>query len=147
MDFSDLLEANAQRAGEGTPLPQGAGLAVVTCIDARVEPLSVLGLPLGEAMVVRNAGGQVTGEALAALALGVQRLGVRRVVVMQHTDCAMAALGEDELRAAGAGALRPIPDQRARLREDVDRIRAAVPDDVPVLGTILDLRSGRLTVV
>jgi glutamyl-tRNA synthetase/glutamyl-Q tRNA(Asp) synthetase len=55
--------------------------------------------------------------------------------------------GIRELRAAGAGALRPIPDQRARLREDVDRIRAAIPDDVLVLGTILDLRSGRLTVV
>jgi carbonic anhydrase len=143
MDFSDLLEANARRAG---PLPKGAKLAVVTCIDARVEPLSVLGLPLGEAMVVRNPGGQVTDEALAALALGVRRLGVQRILVMQHTDCAMAAIGEDELREAGAGALRPIPDQRERLAEDVARVRAAIPD-VPVLGTILDVGTGRLSAV
>jgi carbonic anhydrase len=150
--FSDLLEANARRSGAGPLPPRGAGrgLAVVTCIDPRIEPLAPLGLEPGEAMVVRNPGGQVTEEALGALALGVHRLGVRRILLMQHTDCAMALMGEDELRSATGGApLRVIPDQRRRLREDIERVRAStsIPGDVAVLGAILDLRTGRLTVV
>jgi carbonic anhydrase len=150
-DFSDLLEANAayaeRNSGAGL-LPPGASLAVVTCIDARIEPLAALGLTLGEAMVVRNPGGQVTDEALAALAVGVHRLGVRRILVMQHTDCAMAKIGDDDLRSVTGDAtpLRVIPDQRERLREDVERIRASpsIPDDLPVLGAILDLHTRRL---
>src|SRR5262249_39058013 len=92
--FADLLDANRRyrdfvhtSALEGRALK---GLAVVTCMDSRIDPLAMLGLERGDAKVIRNAGGRVTGDALRSLILATNLLGVNRICVIQHTGCAMA---------------------------------------------------------
>ena len=96
-----LLAANeeyaAARANVGGSSP-GRRLAIVTCMDARIDVFAVLGLHLGEAHVLRNAGGRVTDDVLRSLALSCHVLGVDTVVVMQHTKCGLAGVTDDELR-------------------------------------------------
>src|SRR5580692_7845374 len=99
--ISDLLAANrgyaAARASVADPRP-GQHLAVLTCMDARIDVFAVLGLHLGEAHVLRNAGGRVTDDVLRSLALSSHVLGVETVVVMQHTKCGLAGVTDDELQ-------------------------------------------------
>src|SRR5689334_4029986 len=96
-----MLEANqgyaAARASVAIGRPS-QHLAVVTCMDARIDVFAVLGLHLGEALVIRNAGGRVTEDVLRSLALATHVLGVDRVVVMQHTKCGLTGVTDDELR-------------------------------------------------
>ena len=100
--ISELLSANrgyaAARANVADPRP-GRHLAVVTCMDARIDVFAVLGLHLGEAHVIRNAGGRVTDDVLRSLALSSGVLGVDTAVVMQHTKCGLAGVTDAELRA------------------------------------------------
>jgi carbonic anhydrase len=158
--FSDVLDANAAYADRHGPLeppPAGAGrgLAVLTCVDARIDPLTALGLAPGEAMVLRNPGAQVTGEALNALVVCVHRLGVERILVMGHTDCGMTKADDESVRreiteATGQDAselpIGMIADQQERLAADVERLRDSpfLPADIAVAGGVLDLRTGRL---
>src|SRR6516225_712278 len=120
-----LLAANeayaAARAAVDDPRPS-EHLAVVTCMDARIDVFAVLGLHLGEAHVIRNAGGRVTDDVLRSLALSVHVLGVDRVVVMQHTRCGLAGVTDEELRARTGADLGffPIDDHAAALREDIE---------------------------
>src|SRR5256714_4507581 len=97
-----LLTANeayaAARASVADPRPS-EHLAVITCMDARIDVFAVLGLHLGEAHVLRNAGGRVTEDVLRSLALSVHVLGVNTVIVMQHTKCGLAGVTDEELRA------------------------------------------------
>src|SRR3977135_322621 len=107
--FDDLLAAN-RRYRPAFPDSGGAGtaakaLAVVTCIDSRIDPLAMLGLRAGDAKIIRNAGARVTDDVLRSLVLAANLLGVTRVCVVQHTDCAMVGSTDDELRAR-IGALR-----------------------------------------
>src|SRR5271168_3114982 len=99
--ISDLLDANqaysAARANVADPRP-GRHIAVVTCMDARIDVFAALGLHLGEAHVIRNAGGRVTEDVLRSLALSSHVLGVHTVVVMQHTQCGLAGRTDGELR-------------------------------------------------
>src|SRR5205085_7683696 len=96
-----LLTANeaydAARASVDDPRPS-QHMAVVTCMDARIDVFAALGLHLGEAHVIRNAGGRVTDDVLRSLALSTHVLGVSTVVVMQHTTCGLAGVTDDELR-------------------------------------------------
>lgn len=154
--FEDLLSANEQYA-EGfdsgsLTAPPARELAVVTCMDSRIEPLGVLGLGLGDAKVIRNAGGRVTDDALRSLVVATHLLGARRVVVMEHTDCGMTKLGEQQARErVGAPDLHlgMIGDQRASLEEDVRKVRTSphLPDGLDVLGCLYDVTTGRLEVV
>src|ERR1700712_4108952 len=100
--IAGLLAANesyaAARANVADPRP-GRRLAVVTCMDARIDVFAVLGLPRGEAHVIRNAGGRVTDDVLRSLALSSHVLGVENVVVMQHTKCGLAGVTDEELQA------------------------------------------------
>ena len=123
--IADLLSANqaysAARANVADPRP-GRHLAVVTCMDARIDVFAVLGLHLGEAHVIRNAGGRVTEDVLRSLALSSGVLGVDTAVVMQHTKCGLVGVSDAQLReltGADLGFL-PIDDHAAALREDVD---------------------------
>ena len=155
--FRDLFEANEALARDGgTTLPPGAarGLAVVACMDSRVEPAAALGLEPGDALVLRNPGAQVTDEVLKALIVGVQ-LGVERILVMGHTDCLMTKRTEDDLRSAVAEAsgadasglhFGAIEDHELQIAADVERIRSSpfIPDHVAALGAILELETGRL---
>src|SRR5205085_8747078 len=124
-----LLTANeayaAARASVDDPRPS-QHLAVITCMDARIDVFAVLGLHLGEAHVIRNAGGRVTDDVLRSLALSIHVLGVDTVVVMQHTKCGLAGVSDDELRALTGAELGffPIDDHAAALREDVELLRS-----------------------
>ena len=101
--FDDLLEANRRYRTEfhdsGVEGVAAKGLAVLTCIDSRIDPLAMLGLRAGDAKIVRNAGARVTRDALRSLVLAANLLGVARVCVVQHTDCAMVGSTDEELRA------------------------------------------------
>src|SRR3954452_19583982 len=101
--FDDLLAANAEYAADfhygGFDGIAHAGIGVVTCMDSRIPPLELLGLKPGDAKVLRAAGGRVTGVTMTELVLGGQRLGVKRIMIIPHTRCAMAAMSEDDLRA------------------------------------------------
>jgi carbonic anhydrase len=157
--FADVLDANRRyrdfvhtSALEGRALKE---LAVVTCMDSRIDPLAMLGLHRGDAKIVRNAGGRVTGDALRSLVLATNLLGVNRIAVIQHTGCAMAGSTEDAMRdrvatAAGQSAdgwtFLTTDDQRASIRDDIARIEACplIADDVAVGGFIFDVDTGAL---
>jgi carbonic anhydrase len=160
--FADLFTGNeAYAATEHEVAETGVarrGLAIVTCIDSRIDPLAVLGLAPGDAKILRNAGARVTDDVLRSLALAVAALGVTRVAVVQHTDCKMASASDDELVEAVMDATgrddlafdpRAITDQAAVLGADVQLLLDSplLPDEIVVGGLLLDLRSGRLTTV
>ena len=154
--FDDLLTANEEYAARfdsgGLAAPPARGLAIVTCMDSRIEPLQVLGLSKGDAKVIRNAGGRVTDDALRSLVVATHLLGARRVLVLEHTDCGMTKLGEQEARErVGAPDLQlgMIADQQASLEEDVQKVRTSpyLPEGLAVIGCMYDVRSGRVEVV
>lgn len=152
--FDDLLAANRRYASKfhdsGVAGTAAKGLAVLTCIDSRIDPLAMLGLVPGDAKIIRNAGARVTDDALRSLVLAVNLLGVDRICVVQHTDCAMAKRSDDEIRASiGAGedfVVLAMPDQTAALRDDIDRIRASqyIPAHTEIGGFLFDVKTGEL---
>ena len=159
--FSDLLAANdsyAARFTDGGLPPRAArGLAVVTCMDSRIEPLQMLGLSKGDAKILRNAGGRVTDDVLRTLVLATHLLGVHRVMVVEHTDCRMAKIDDEEAHAAILEAsgtdtrsleFHTIPDQQTTLERDVQRIRSFpyLPAGLAVIGCLYDVASGRVRV-
>jgi len=119
-----LLEANdayaAARATVADAMP-GRRLAVLTCMDARIDVFDALGLHLGDAHVIRNAGGRVTPDVLRSLAISSHVLGVDTVVVMQHTRCGLAGVSDAELaeRIGADLGFYPIHDHLEALREDI----------------------------
>ena len=157
--FDDLLTANRRyRAAFHDPGVAGTaarGLAVLTCIDSRIDPLAMLGLEPGDAKIIRNAGARVTTDALRSLVLASNLLNAHRICVVQHTDCAMVGSTDEQLRER-ISALRGVDasgweflastDQRATLRADLDAIRACplLPPDTVVGGFIFDVHSGAL---
>jgi carbonic anhydrase len=124
-EIAHLLTANegyaAARANVADPRP-GRRLAVITCMDARIDAFAALGLHLGEALVIRNAGGRVTDDVLRSLALATHVLGVDSVVVMQHTKCGLAGVTDEELQKLTGADLGffSIDDHAAALKEDID---------------------------
>ena len=161
-DFDDLLAANHAYSEHfdlaGFDGVAHAGVAMVTCMDSRIDPLGMIGLQPGDAKILRNPGGRVTDTALVALVVGVNLLGVDRILVVQHTRCAMASSTEQELkqeltRTSGEDAswmtLKAIPDQEATLREDVIKVRThpLIGDKVRVGGFMYDVDTGLLSSV
>lgn len=152
--IDELLQANQSYAATPptvTNSKPARRLAVITCMDARIEPMSVLGLQLGDIHVIRNAGGRVTDDVLRSLALSGHELGVDTVVVMQHTSCGLEGATQEELRGAtGADlAFLPITDHDSALREDI-QVLSATPYLAPITtfaGMIYDVASGVVTEV
>ena len=157
--FGDLLAANERFAADfdlaGFDGVARAGVAMVTCMDSRIDPLRMIGLRPGDAKIFRNPGGRVTPQALEALVLGVHVLGVERILVIPHTRCAMASSTERELRArvgesAGVDAswqrFSVIHDQVDALRQDVAAVRThpLIGDRALVGGFLYDVDTGRL---
>ena len=150
-EIDKLFAANEAYAGEhaapSDPRPSRR-LAVLTCMDARIDVFAVLGLQLGEAHVIRNAGGRVTDDVLRSLALSTHVLGVDSVVVMQHTKCGLAGVSDDELRAMTGAELGffPIDDHAAALREDIDTLAATrfLAPITTIAGFVYDVESGRV---
>ena len=158
-DFDDLLAANAEFAADfkysGFDGIARAGVAIVTCMDSRIDPLGMVGLKPGDAKIFRNPGGRVTISAMEALVLGVHLLNVQRILVVPHTRCAVASNSEAELRArvaASAGVdaswmpINVIEDQVRALGEDVHKVRShpLIPHTVTVGGFIYDVDTGLL---
>lgn len=151
----EIVRANAEYADHFTlgdlEARAARGVAVVTCMDTRIEPLGMLGLVPGDAKIMRNAGGRVTDDVLRSLVLAVHMLGVERVVVIHHTECALAGTTDEELRSAvGPGSrdwwFGAMPDPGGALAEDVRRVRECplLPSSVAVEGFVYDVRTGRL---
>ncbi|HYA69321.1 MAG TPA: carbonic anhydrase [Acidimicrobiales bacterium] len=157
--FDDLLDANRRYQSEfHDPRVLGVaakGLAVVTCIDSRIDPLAMLGLRAGDAKIIRNAGARVTDDVLRSLVLATNLLGVTRVCVVAHTDCAMVGTTDDELRDriavlrdsdASTWEFLAITDQRATLAFDLERIGSCplLPADLKVAAFVFDVHTGAL---
>jgi carbonic anhydrase len=158
--FDDVLEANRGYAERfelaGLAAPAAQGLAVLTCIDSRIEPLSMLGLQPGDAKILRNAGARVTEDAIRSLTLATNLLNVSRIMIVAHTDCAMAGSSEAELRARLAARnpeadfrgveLHAATDQLASLAADVELLRACprLHRHVIVGGFVYDVGTGLL---
>jgi carbonic anhydrase len=163
--MEDLLAGNARYAeqfDQAGPADLDAvprrHLAIVTCMDTRLDAYAMLGLTLGDAHVIRNAGGRVTDDVLRSLIVSIEVLGTTAVAVIQHTDCGMAKTTDDQLRAlvrerrgADPEPVRflAIDDHADAIRGDVANLRASpfLPADLEVRGFLYDVRTGRLAAV
>jgi carbonic anhydrase len=134
------------------------GLAIVTCMDSRINPLSVMGMQSGDAKILRNAGARVTEDVLRTLVLATYLLGVKKIFVMPHTNCRMASAEEADIHAhiqsefgvdTRSLEFRTVKDQEAALATDVNRIRAFpfLSKGVVVGGAIYDVTTGKITPV
>jgi carbonic anhydrase len=129
-------------------------LAVVTCMDSRIDAFAALGLDLGEAHILRNAGGVVTDDTIRSLTLSQRALGTRHIVLIHHTRCGLLAVDEDEFRQQmleetgmkPPWSLEAFTDLEADLRSSVTRVRTSpyLPHRDSVYGLILDVDSGEL---
>jgi carbonic anhydrase len=158
------LEANNRRfsaaftGGRLTAAP-ARKLVVLTCMDARIDPLRMLGLRDGDAHILRNAGGRASDDAIRSIVISQQLLGTRHVVVIHHTGCGLFNVTNDELRQKLAGTLGtkvagmdflPLgPDLRESVRADVQGLRQhpLLARDTPVQGYLYDVSTGRITAV
>jgi carbonic anhydrase len=154
----ELLRNNAEFAGSFSngdlPMPPGKHLAVVACMDARLNVYALLGLHEGEAHVIRNAGGVVSDDVLRSLVISQRLLGTREVILVHHTDCGMLTFTDDAVKAdieADVGlrphfALEAFSDLERDIRQSIARIKASpfVPHKDAVRGFIYDVRSGAL---
>jgi carbonic anhydrase len=124
------------------------GLAVLTCMDTRIDVLAVFGLAVGEAHIIRNAGGRVTDDVLRSLALSSHALGVDTLVVMEHTRCGLAGVTEDELREVTGADIEfgAIADHATAVRADVELVVATpyLSRIRTVAGVIYDVDTGRV---
>jgi carbonic anhydrase len=157
--INQLLESNrtfAQTFDKGDlPMPPARALVVLTCMDARLHPAKFLGLEIGDAHVIRNAGGRASDDALRSLIISSRLLGTREYAVIHHTDCGMLTFTNEDLRGklqadTGRDASHidflPFSDLEESVRQDVRRIRENpfVPEDVEVSGWIYDVKTGQL---
>ena len=155
---AELLQSHEgylRRFAQGhLPAPPRRRLAVVACMDARLEPLAVLGLALGDAHVIRNAGGRVDDDVIRSLVVSTLALGVRMVVVLHHIDCGMAKLANADLQAlvetVGAATdedFLTAPDPEHALWLDVATIATSplLPPELEVHGFRYDVKTGRLS--
>jgi carbonic anhydrase len=157
--FADVLAANdgymRDFRFEGLSGTAARGLAVLTCMDSRIEPLAMLGLRPGDAKILRNAGARVTDDVLRTLVLASYLLGVDRVMIIAHTNCRMAGGTEEDVHGAVKDAGGPdtrslaflvTDDQVATVRDDVQRVRS-LPylTGLRVGGFLYDVETGRLT--
>lgn len=137
------------------PIPPARRFAVVTCMDARLDPAGFLGLALGDAHVIRNAGGLVTDDALRSLIISHWLLGTQEALVVAHTDCGMLTFTDDDLRRrlaeetghdASGLSFHPFRDLDESVRASLRRIRESpfLPASFAASGFVYDVRSGRL---
>ncbi len=159
MTATDELVENARRyaasfdAG-GKPLPPAKKVAVVACMDARILPSKVLGLEVGDAHVIRNAGGVVSTDAIRSLVISQRLLGTEEILLIHHTDCGMLTFTDEQFRAqvqADTGikpdwAAEAFTDLEADVRQSIARIHASpfLPEKGSVRGFVYDVESGEL---
>jgi len=155
--IDDILKANAAYAADfkqaSLPMPPGRKVAIVTCMDARIETGRAFGLKEGDAHVIRNAGGRVS-EALRSLIISQELLGTDEVAIIHHVDCGMLTFTDqslrDKLRSHGAIAdgiaFLSFPDLDQSVRDDLAIYKSSnlVRQDIPVRGFVFDVKSGKL---
>ena len=158
MSATDELVANNQRYAETfsgpLPLPPARGVAIVACMDARLNVYALTGLADGEAHVIRNAGGAVTDDVIRSLAISQRLLGTREIVLIHHTECGMLTFTDDEFKAAiqEETGIRPpwaaeaFGEPDTDVRQSIARIEASpfVPHRDAVRGFVFDVATGRL---
>ncbi|CAG9982011.1 unnamed protein product [Clonostachys byssicola] len=135
------------------PLPPGRKVAVVACMDARLDPAKVLGLEEGDAHVIRNAGGR-TIDALRSVVISQQLLGTREIVIVHHTDCGMLTFSDTDIKAkirddlnenADHIAFLPFGDLRKSVLDDIEILKKSpLVLDVPITGYIYDVKTGKV---
>ncbi|MGU3293805.1 beta-class carbonic anhydrase [Williamsia sp. M5A3_1d] len=156
----DLLNNNADYAAGFSgplPLPPSKGVAVVACMDARLDIYRILGLNEGEAHVIRNAGGVVTEDEIRSLAISQRLLGTSEIILIHHTDCGMVTFTDDSFKQSilEDTGLRPawsaeaFPDADEDVRQSIARIKANpfIPKKDSVRGFVFDVATGKLNEV
>jgi len=136
------------------PLPPAKGVAVLACMDARVNPYGILGLEEGDAHVIRNAGGVVTDDAIRSLAISQRLLGTEEIILIHHTDCGMLTFTDDEFKRSieqetgikPEWAAESFADLDADVRQSIARIKASpfIPRKDAVRGFVYEVETGRL---
>ena len=157
--FDEFKQANEQYAAQfgagDLPIPPARKVAVVTCMDARLQPEKFLGLELGDAHVIRNAGGRVSDDAIRSLVISERLLGTDEIVVIHHTECGMTTFRNEDIAAkikedlgvdvSGQDFL-PFSNLEEGVLRDVEKVRASelIPNDITVSGAIYDVKTGEL---
>ena len=159
MSATDELLENAEKHAEGfdkgdLPMPPARKVAIVACMDARVNPYPILGLELGDAHVIRNAGGVVTDDEIRSLAISQRLLGTEEVILMHHTDCGMLTFNDEEFRRQiqedtgikPAWSPEAFDDLEADVRQSIERIKSSpfIPNKESIRGFIYEVETGRL---
>src|SRR5215204_259753 len=159
MSVTDELLRNNEAYAEvfdkaNLPLPPAKGVAIVACMDARLDVFGMLGLQEGDAHVIRNAGGVITDDEIRSLTISQRLLGTREVVLIHHTDCGMLTFSDDELKAqiheeVGVKphfSMESFSDLEEDVRQSIARIKASpfVPHKQSVRGFIYEVETGRL---
>ncbi|MGD0834592.1 MAG: carbonic anhydrase [Candidatus Dormibacteria bacterium] len=159
--IDDAVARNAAYASDfhagAAPLPPAQGIAVLACMDARLHVAKILGLEIGDAHIIRNAGGVATDDAIRSLVISQRLLGTRSIVLIHHTDCGMLTFHDDEVKAqiekeTGVRppfALEAFPDLEGDVRQSIARIKLSpfLPHTDDVRGFVYDVRTGRLAEV
>lgn len=138
----------------GLPMPPSKRVAVLACMDARIDVYDLLGLGLGEAHVIRNAGGVVTEDAIRSLVISQRLLGTQEIVLIHHTDCGMLTFSDDEVKTAiaeeigqrPAFSLEAFPDPGLDVRQSIARLQSSpfLTEKSNIRGFVYDVDSGRL---
>ncbi|CAM1500471.1 Fc.00g096330.m01.CDS01 [Cosmosporella sp. VM-42] len=153
-EFEAVNEKYAASFTKGNlPLPPGRKVAVVACMDARLDPAKVLGLSEGDAHVIRNAGGR-TVDALRSVVISQQLLGTREIVIVHHTDCGMLTFSDSDLREKVRQDLKedvdhiaflPFGDVKKSVKDDIAVLKKSpLVLDVPITGYVYDVKSGKI---
>ena len=139
------------------PLPPAKKVAVVACMDARVNPYPILGLELGDAHVIRNAGGVITDDEIRSLAISQRLLGTEEIILIHHTDCGMLTFSDDDFKRQiqeetgikPTWAAEAFDDLEGDVRQSIERIKSSpfIPNKDSVRGFVYDVESGKLTEV
>ena len=162
MSTTDDVLSNAEQYASSfdkgdLPMPPGRKLAVVACMDARLDVHKILGLQEGDAHVIRNAGGVATDDAIRSLTISQRLLGTKEIILIHHTDCGMLTFKDDEVKGkieSEVGirphfALEAFGDLEADVKQSIARIEASpfIPNKASVRGFIYDVKTGRLNEV
>ena len=157
MSVTDQLLENNEKYAAGfsgpLPLPPSKNIAVLACMDARLDVYAILGLEEGESHVIRNAGGVVTDDEIRSLAISQRLLGTKEIVLIHHTDCGMLTFTDDEFKASiqeetglkPAWAAEAFTDLDTDVRQSIARIKASpfIPHTDQVRGFVFDVATGR----
>ncbi|HEM6398850.1 TPA: beta-class carbonic anhydrase [Streptococcus suis] len=158
--FQNFMKANKAYVDlHGTyhlPLKPKTKVAIVTCMDSRIHVAQALGLALGDAHILRNAGGRVTEDMIRSLVISQQQLGTREIVVLHHTDCGAQTFTNEDFavqleRDLGVDVtgqdFLPFTDIEESVREDIALLKQSplIPDDVEISGAVYDVDTGRMT--